>query len=126
VNRRFAWLALLLLTMSSCVQRFDATSLGVPATMASPVGQPVQGEQFKVNNTALYMFLGLLPLSQPDLEKALGRQLVGGKGVADLKITVKSRLLDILVTGVTLGLIVPRTVTFEGTIIGGEAAPSNP
>lgn len=124
---RFAPLVLVVLLGAGCAQQFDATTLGVPATMASPVGQVPEGDHFKVNQTAIYMILGLLPLSRPQLDKALARQLVGGKGVANLKITVKSRWFDLLITGVTLGILVPRTVTYEGVITGGEQpAASNP
>jgi hypothetical protein len=127
VRFRFAPLVLVVLLGAGCAQQFDATTLGVPATMASPVGQVPEGDHFKVNQTAIYMILGLLPLSRPQLDKALARQLVGGKGVANLKITVKSRWFDLLITGVTLGILVPRTVTYEGVITGGEQpAASNP
>ena len=124
---RFTTVVLVLLLGAGCAQTFDATTLGVPATMASPTGQVPPGDQFKVNQTAIYMFIGLVPVSRPQLDKALARQLVGGKGVANLRITVKSRWLDLLVTGLTLGVVVPRTVTFEGVITGGEQpAGSNP
>jgi hypothetical protein len=127
VRFRFAPLVLVALLGAGCAQQFDATTLGVPATMASPVGQVSEGDHFKVNQTAIYMILGLVPLSRPQLDKALARQLVGGKGVANLKITVKSRWFDLLITGVTLGILVPRTVTYEGVITGGEQpAASNP
>jgi hypothetical protein len=36
--------------------------------------------------------------------------------VADLRIQVRSRFTDVLITGLTLGLIVPRSVTFEGVV----------
>ena len=49
---------------------------------------------------------------------ALARQLVGGQEVAQLKIHTRSRFFDLLVTGITLGMIVPRSVTYEGVIIG--------
>jgi hypothetical protein len=127
VRFRFVPLALVVLLTAGCAQTFDATTLGVPATMASPTGQVPEGDHFKVNQTAIYMFLGLLPASRPRLDKALARQLVGGNGVANLKITVTSRWLDLLVTGITLGIVVPRTVTYEGVITGGEQpAPSKP
>jgi hypothetical protein len=125
VRFRFAAAVLVLLLGAGCAQTFDATTLGVPATMASPTGQVPPGDQFKVNQTAIYMFVGLLPVSRPQLDKALARQLVGGRGVANLKITVKSRWLDRLVTGLTLGVVVPRTVTFEGVVTGGEQPASS-
>jgi hypothetical protein len=51
------------------------------------------------------------------LEKALAAQLVGGKGVADLKISVRSRFTDVLLTILTVGIIVPRSVTFKGVVV---------
>jgi hypothetical protein len=36
--------------------------------------------------------------------------------VADLRIRVRSRFSDVLITGLTLGLVVPRSVTFEGVV----------
>ena len=57
-----------------------------------------------------------------ELERALARQLVGGSGVADLRITVRSKWSDVLVTVLTGGLIAPRAVTFEG-VVTGAAAP---
>jgi hypothetical protein len=110
------------LLSTGCVQTFDATTLGVPATMASPLNQPPDGERFKVNSTSLHAFWGLLPLSQASLDKALTAQLVGGKAVQDLKITVRSRWFDILGTVLTVGLLNPRTVTFEGVVTGGPQA----
>jgi len=37
--------------------------------------------------------------------------------VANLEIDVRSRFVDLLVTGLTLGLIVPRSVTFKGVVV---------
>jgi hypothetical protein len=118
VPLRLAALALLTVVLAGCVNRFDATRLGVPATMASSLGAQVQGDSFRVNTTAVYGLFGLVTLSQPALDKVLAQQLVGGRGVTDLRITVRSRFTDLLVTGLTLGLVVPRTVRFEGVVTG--------
>lgn len=123
---RLAPLALLALLAAGCVQTFDATRLGVPVTMASPLDQPPDGERFKVNVTTLHAFWGVLPLTQASLEKSLTQQLVGGKAVQDLKITVRSRWFDILGTVITVGLLTPRTVTFEGVVTGGPGAGATP
>ena len=40
------------------------------------------------------------------------------KQVADLKISVRSRFSDVLVTVLTVGIVVPRTVTYEGVVVG--------
>jgi hypothetical protein len=58
----------------------------------------------------------LAKLKEPSLRKALAAQLAGGSGVADLKIRVRSRWSDLLITALTGGLIVPRAVTFEGVV----------
>lgn len=107
-----------LLATAACTQIFDATSLGVPATMAALPGDTTQGTPFRTTAHTVHGLFGLLPISQANLRKALARQLVGGQGISNLKIKTKSRWIDVLVTGLTLGLVVPRTVIYEGTITG--------
>ena len=114
--RLAAPLLLLLLLVPGCAQSFDATSLGVPATMAAPAGQAPQGDRFSVSTRAVYGFWGALRLKQPSLQKALAGQLGGGTGIADLKIKVRSRWSDLLITALTAGIIVPRSVTYEGVV----------
>jgi hypothetical protein len=43
--------------------------------------------------------------------------LGGGSGIAELRIKVRSRWSDVLVTALTAGLIVPRAVTYEGVVL---------
>lgn len=107
-----------LLAGAGCAQSFDATSLGVPATMAGPSGEAAQGTPFRTSAHSVHGIFGLVSISQASLQKALARQLVGGQGVTNLKIKTKSGWLDVLITGLTLGLIVPRTVVFEGVVTG--------
>ena len=119
MTRRAAVLAgWLLLGAAGCTQTFDATTLGVPATMATAAGETVQGEPFKASAHTVHAFFGIVPVSQANLRKSLAARLVGGQGIANLKIRTKSRWTDLLVTGLTLGLIVPRTVIYEGVITG--------
>jgi hypothetical protein len=109
--------ALLVLSLlAGCAQTFDATTLGVPVTVASPPGKEPQGARFSVSGKSVFTFWGLLRLKEPSLRKALAAQLADGSGVADLRIKVRSRWSDVLITGLTLGLIVPRSVTFEGVV----------
>jgi hypothetical protein len=107
-----------LLAGAGCGQTFDTATLGVPVSMAAPAGEGVKGTPFRTTAHSVHAFLGLLTVSQPSLQKALARQLVGGQEVAQLKIRVRSRFWDLVVTGITLGMIVPRSVTYEGVIIG--------
>ena len=113
---RRAAVPLLALALFGCAETFDATNLGVPATLASPAGQPAQGDRFRVTGHAVYGFWGLFRIKQPSLQKALAAQLGGGKGIADVRIRSRSRWSDVLVTGLTLGLIAPRSVTYEGVV----------
>jgi hypothetical protein len=85
--------------------------------MASPAGQPPEGTRFRVTSRALYTFWGLAKIKDPSLRKALAAQLGGGSGIADLKIKVRSRWSDVLITALTAGLIVPRAVTYEGVVL---------
>jgi hypothetical protein len=117
VRRPRAALALALLwILAGCAETFDASTLGVPATLASPAGQPPAGDRFKVSSKAVFGLWGIARLKQPSLRKALAAQIAGGSGVADVKIKVRSRWSDLLFTLLTAGIIVPRTVTFEGVV----------
>jgi hypothetical protein len=102
--------------LSGCVQTFDTAALGVPVTMASPAGQPTEGTPFKVTAHSVFAFWGLTRIKEPSLRKALAAQLVGGGGVADLRIKVRSRFPDVLATIFTAGLLIPRSVTYEGVV----------
>jgi hypothetical protein len=106
----------LVLVLAGCAQTFDATTLGVPVSMASPASQPAQGDRFRVSGRSVFGFWGIVKFKEPSLRKALAAQLSGASGVADLRIRVRSRFSDVLITGLTLGLIVPRSVTFEGVL----------
>lgn len=124
--RRAAGALLVAATLQGCALNFDARSLGVPVTMASPENKPAPGDHFRVTSRAIYAFWGVMRLKEPSLERALATQLVGGHGVADLKIGVRSKFGDVLLTILTGGLIAPRAVTFEGVIVGNPpAAPTD-
>jgi len=103
--------------VSACSVNFDAGTLGVPATVAEAAGSNVQGTKFQVHQKAVFLFLGMIPTSKPSLERALAGQLLDGAEVANLTISVRSRFTDLLISGLTLGLIIPRSVTYEGVIV---------
>jgi hypothetical protein len=108
--------AALLVFSTACAQTFDSRTLGVPVTMAAAAGQSAEGSRFQVTSHAVFAFWGLARLKEPSLRKALAAQLVGGSGISDVRIRVRSRWSDILVTALTGGLLVPRSVTFEGVV----------
>jgi hypothetical protein len=102
--------------LTGCAERFDATTLGVPATMAVPADQTVEGSRFSVTQRSVYGLWGIATIKSPSLRKALAAQLGGGSGIVGLKIKARSRWSDVLITALTAGLIVPRSVTFEGVV----------
>jgi hypothetical protein len=108
---------LLLIAIGGCAETFDSTTIGVPVSLASAAGQQPQGARFRVTSHAVYGFWGLAKIKDPSLRKALAAQLAGGSGIADLRIKVRSRWSDVLVTALTAGLIVPRAVTYEGVVL---------
>lgn len=103
--------------LQACSLTLDAHTLGVPVAMAAPAGQAPEGDRFRVTSRALYAFWGAFKIKQPSLQKTLAGQLIGGKGVADLRIKVRSSFGDLLISALTAGLVVPRAVTFEGVIV---------
>ncbi len=91
------------------------------AVLASPQGgaggAPDSGTAFRVTKHPTYLFAGLVPLARPNLEDVLAGQLGTGARIANLRIKVRSRWSDLLVTALTLGIVVPRSVTFEGVVV---------
>ena len=119
-----AGLAALALTLSGCALTFDATDLGVPTSMAESARTPTQGTPFRVTKHPVFLLWGLAGASRPNAEDVLAGQVGTGARVANLRIKVRSRWSDLLVTGLTAGLISPRSVTFEGIVVpGGATAP---
>jgi len=47
----------------------------------------------------------------------LAGQVGTGSRIANLKIKVRSRWSDLLITALSFGAIVPKSVTFEGVIV---------
>jgi hypothetical protein len=114
------------LALTACANTFDAQRLGLPVTVSSPAEEPPAGSHFKVTSRAVYAFWGAIQIARPKLDDALAGQLAGAKGIANLKIKVRSRWGDVLVTVLTLGLVVPRAVTFEGVVLEGPAPTPPP
>ena len=115
-TKGLAWL-LVAVCLGACSLTYDATALGVPATLASSASEPVEGEHFKVTSRAVWGLWGLVQLSQPNLRKALAHQVGEGSSLADIRIKSKARFSDILFTVITLGLLSTRSVTVEGTVV---------
>jgi len=110
-------LAALALTVSGCALTFDARDLGVPTSLAEPAQSPPQGAPFRVTKRPVFLFWGLAGASRPNAEDVLAGQVGTGARIANLRIKVRSRWSDLLVTALTAGLITPRSVTFEGIVV---------
>lgn len=114
---RFLLAATLAAATTGCVEQFDATRLGVPATMSSPAGEPLQGDAFRLSTKSLHLLWGALPVTQSSLQRALASQAIDAPIITGVKIRVSSRWSDLLISALTLGVVVPRTVTYEGVAV---------
>ena len=108
----------LALTLSGCALTLDASHLGVPVSLAGSAQRPDSGTPFRVTKHAVYMLLGLVQVAQPNVEDILAGQVSTGARITNLRVKVRSRWSDLLITGLTLGVVVPRSVTFEGVVVG--------
>jgi len=105
------------LTLSGCALTFDATDLGVPTSLAESAQTPPEGTAFRVTKHPVFLLWGLAGASRPNAEDVLAGQAGTGSRIANLRIKVRSRWSDLLVTALTAGLISPRSVTFEGVVV---------
>lgn len=103
--------------VSGCALTIDSTELGVPATLAESAQNPPQGTPFTVTRHPVYVLWGLIPASRPNAEDILAGQVGTGARIANLRVRARSRWSDILITVLTAGIIVPRSVTFEGIVV---------
>lgn len=87
--------------------------------MAGAAGEPVVGDSFAVTTKGVHLLWGLVAARQPSLQQVLAGQLGTGGEVRNLTIRSRKRLTDLLVTGLTLGVLSPTTVTFEGVVVQG-------
>lgn len=108
----------LALALCGCALTLDSTHLGVPVSLAGAAERPDSGVPFRITKHAVYMLLGLVQVTQPNLEDVLAGQVGTGRRITNLRVKVRSRWTDLLFTGLTLGLVVPRSVTFEGMVSG--------
>jgi hypothetical protein len=79
---------------------------------------------FEETLTARHYLDGLIQGAQPDLKQALAKYVRSGEQVTELTITTKHTFTDCLVTGVTLGIYAPITVTIRGTVGQAGGAPA--
>jgi hypothetical protein len=97
---------------------YDASHLGVTATMAEPLQNAGTGTAFSITKHPVYLLMGAFSVGQPNLEDLLAGQLGAGASIASLHIYERTRFTDFLVTFFTLGIVAPRSVTFQGVVVG--------
>ncbi len=108
-------------TVGGCAVSFDAGTLGVKVSMSEPAGQQPEGTEFTITKKAVFLLFGLRRVSSPSLESVLAGQLLDAGEVRNLQIKVRSRFIDIFVTILTAGLVVPRSVTFHGWMVPADS-----
>ena len=108
-------------TVGGCAVSFDAGTLGVKVSMSEPAGQQPEGTEFTITKKAVFLLFGLRRVSNPSLESGLAGQLLDAGEVRNLQIKVRSRFIDIFVTILTAGLVVPRSVTFHGWMVPADS-----
>jgi hypothetical protein len=113
-----AGLATLAFTLSGCAMTFDSTDLGIPTSMAESAQTPApQGTAFRVTRHPVFLLWGLVPVSRPNAEDVLAGQAGTAARITNLRIKVRTRLSDLLITVASFGTIAPRSVTFEGVVV---------
>ncbi|HXQ29799.1 MAG TPA: hypothetical protein VN848_11075 [Gemmatimonadales bacterium] len=115
---RRATVIALALSVAGCAMTFDASHLGVTATMAEPLQSAGTGAAFSITKHPVYILWGLFPAAEPNLEDLLAGQLGAGASIAGLHIYTRTRFTDVLATVLTFGIVSPRSVTFEGVVVG--------
>jgi hypothetical protein len=122
-----AGLATLAFTLGGCAMTFDSTDLGVPTSMAESARAPApEGTAFRVTRHPVFLLWGLVAVSRPSAEDVLAGQVGTGARITNLRIKVRSRWPDLLITALSLGVIAPRSVTFEGVVVPSGAPRPNP
>jgi len=116
---RRAW-PLALAALTGCALSFDSTKL----SLAGAAPAPASSTPFLVTKHPVFVFWGLITAAPPSLEDVLAGQVGTGARVADLRIKVRARWSDLLITGLTGGLFSPRSVTFEGVVVPAPPAGS--
>ena len=90
--------------------------------MASSAQAPATGTSFRVTRHPVFVAWGAFTAGGPNLEDVVAGQVGAGSGIANLRIRVRARWSDLLITALSVGFLSPRTVTFEG-VVSPAASP---
>jgi len=104
----------LVIIVTGCATLPLESNLGMPISMTDMKSAPAQ--TFESQSKAIWLFWGLMELSLPTVDGVVGPVVAGHSGVQNLKITTETDVIDFIVTNLTSGIVVLRTVTIEGQV----------
>jgi hypothetical protein len=81
------------------------------------VVNPSLSVPFSEEMTARHWLFGLVQGEQPDLKLELNKYIRQGDRVTEMTVWTRRTVIDLLLTGITLGIYTPVTVTIEGAIV---------
>jgi hypothetical protein len=74
------------------------------------------GTDFVVTKQALWLFWGLMPISVPKIDEVIGPKIADHEGIQNLKITTQLGFIDIVISGITGGVLTSQTVIIQGKV----------
>lgn len=110
----FAVALTLIIGVVGCATIKMESDLEKPVSMTSMRGTPVR--DFVVNTRAIWLFWGLVDLSVPEFDQMIGPYAADRAGIQKLEIKTQYGFLDLVVTGLTDGIITMRTIKIQGQV----------
>jgi len=71
---------------------------------------------FDIKYRSIWLLWGVLPLSVPKIDAVVGPHVADRTGVQNLKVDPEFNIVDTLVTVLTLGIVVSRTISISGEV----------
>lgn len=71
-------------------------------------------QHFKADGSHLFWFWGLVGNDNKAINDAVVKEAANARGIVNLKVTKHYSFLDMLVGGITFGIVGPRSFTIEG------------
>lgn len=103
-----------IIAVAGCATLPMESNLKKPVSMTTIENNPTRTKEFFAEGRAIWLFWGLIDLSLPAFDEVIGPEIADHAGVQNLKITTQSTFIDVVVTGLTDGIVTMRTVTIEG------------
>lgn len=118
------------LLLAGCIgMTLDAGALEPHVYLSGDTAEPpeVVG-RFEEKTRSSWLLWGAVELDQVNPEGILLRELArfDGDAIRGLRVVTRRDFLDVLLTGLTLGLYTQRTMKLEGTVVRGASGPGEP